>query len=388
MRILVIPHTAKGAYKLRELELARAMATNTEVYYLDFSLPDASSANGWIRVVKRHAHALRIMTLPHGVKRDASGVWMVSGPHRLVGPHSALWHHNGLFVRELVERYKITHVLNASFRHFPTWHLENAVTGYDLVDDHTHICVKKNRPFVEEFVSRHVRDSDAVLTISHQLSREIHSRYGKAAHVVPNGANPVVLETQDEKALSLLRRSLGLSDKERVIGFIGNHGSWSGMQLLLESFEKLHGQHPDARLMVVGPGCEVDRLRSSGFPTGVVVTGAIPPERVHLYFQISDIGVVPFDLCPFTDNALPIKVLEFGFAKKIVLSTPLKELKEIALPHVRFAAPNAESWAAGMSEVLAAHWEAPWNAAVSRYDWDAVAGQALAILEDAGGSKA
>ena len=97
----------------------------------------------------------------------------------------------------------------------------------------------------------------------------------------------------------------------------------------------------------------------------------VSPDEAAAWFHATDIGVLPFEPCPFTHNALPLKVLEYGAARKTVLASPLKELQTLQLPHVRLLPLERQAWAQALLDE--AHsptpWEPAWDAVIERYDW-------------------
>ena len=140
----------------------------------------------------------------------------------------------------------------------------------------------------------------------------------------------------------------------------------------------LAARDPEVRLAIIGPGVEVDELRRTGAPPGVTLTGGIPPDEIANYYHAIDVGVLPFAVMPFTDNAMPLKVIEYGFAKKPALATPLKELTRIGLPHVRFAPRERAAWEQGLAELLRTRWEPEWEPTLRDYRWTNLAARLLA----------
>jgi hypothetical protein len=115
----------------------------------------------------------------------------------------------------------------------------------------------------------------------------------------------------------------------------------------------------------------------------VIFTGPIPPEQIATCFQAVDIGVLPFQICPFTDNALPLKILEYGAARKRVLATPLKELKTLAFPHVSLLEPDPALWSAALEQEAKAPspWNPGWDSVIAGYDWPLVLSNLPRLLE-------
>ena len=197
--------------------------------------------------------------------------------------------------------------------------------------------------------------------------------------MVPNGAEDLLLAPPDAAAVAAVRARFSAAPG-KLIGYIGNHGSWSGARFLVEAFAPLAARDPELRLAIIGPGVETEALRRSGVPAGVVLTGGIAPSEIVSYYHALDAGVLPFDLLPFTDNAMPLKIIEYGFAKKPVLATPLKELVRIALPHVRFAPRERGAWESGLLELLRTRWRPEWEEPLRGYRWESLTARLLEAI--------
>jgi glycosyltransferase involved in cell wall biosynthesis len=170
-----------------------------------------------------------------------------------------------------------------------------------------------------------------------------------------------------------------------VIGYIGNHGWWAGMDLLLEAFRRVRERIPHSLLMVVGPGEALAAHREAAADNPAIrFTGPVNPKAVAAYFHAADIGVLPFQISPFTDNALPLKILEYGAARKKVLATPLKELKTLAFPHVELLEPDAAAWADRLAAeaMQPSPWQGDWDSVIESYDWQVVLRDLDHLLEN------
>ena len=309
------------------------------------------------------------------------GLRYVSAP-MIFRPRMRQLRFNRWAVARLCRRMGIGLVFNAS----ALWHMTAAMPGicsvYDLVDDHASLAGDdRMRPVIDRVIEHECRKSSAVVTISHALVGLIQDRYDRHAHYVPNGVDMGQMAGVSDADVQALRGQWKLQGKF-VIGCIGNHGSWSGLGLLIESFRAVQREMPDAVLLIVGPGAEVDRYRSAS-GEGIVFTGPVPPREVYKYFRMIDVGTLPFDLLPFTENALPIKVLEYGASGKWTLASPLKELKTLNLPGVKFAEHSVAAWAQAMRESRSLGWDAAWTARYADFDWKRIAEGLCGVLEKA-----
>ena len=195
--------------------------------------------------------------------------------------------------------------------------------------------------------------------------------------MAPTSALPKPRSSRGARAL---RTELRLGDAY-VISCIGHHGSWSGLPFLVEVFRLLHARDPHTALLLVGGGSEVEELRRRALPEGVRLLGPVPPEHVPPYFHLSDLGVVPFEQGPFTDHALPLKVLEYAAAHKLVVATPLAELKTLRLPHVLLAARTSEAWLEAVAQARGKTWEARWEGSFEAFAWPRIAARLATLID-------
>lgn len=374
-RVLFIPHAPRGKYKLRTLQFALAAAERVDTLYLDYTMPDMSSRFGAMRVAQRVLHRRRTQSLSLQEEAGPGGLRFVSGPFLVSGGHDRVWSVNRSLVNSIVKTFGVTHVVNASALYFPADGLDVRY-AFDLVDDHADMCSGPNRPAIESFLTGQIGAAEVLVTASNQLADVARQRWRRESLVVPNGAEDLLLSVPDADAVDKIRERLGAAPG-KLIGYIGNHGSWSGVKFLVEAFAGLATRDPELRLAIIGPGVEVDELRRAGVPPGVTLTGGISPDEIGNYYHAIDVGVLPFAVMPFTDNAMPLKVIEYGFAKKPVLATPLKELARIGLPHVRFAPREREAWEQGLAELLRTRWAPEWEPRLLDYRWKSLTARLL-----------
>jgi glycosyltransferase involved in cell wall biosynthesis len=112
-------------------------------------------------------------------------------------------------------------------------------------------------------------------------------------HPVPNGIDTEVFRPRDPDAL---RAELELPAGPLLVT-AGRLNKEKGFDLALEALSRIAGDHPDARLLILGDGNQLEPLRRLADTLGVVdralFLGAQPPERVAEYFAASDIFLFP-----------------------------------------------------------------------------------------------
>ncbi len=158
------------------------------------------------------------------------------------------------------------------------------------------------------------KKADAVTTICEGLRKDIVSR-GVAAEkitVIPNAVD-IDKFAFGEKADADLLQQLGLQDKQ-ILGFIGSFYAYEGLLLLLEALPEIIKTQPNTRLLLVGGGPQLqkikDKIQALGLQDFVNLAGRVPHEEVQRYYNLVDILVYPRLSMRLTDLVTPLKPLE------------------------------------------------------------------------------
>jgi glycosyltransferase involved in cell wall biosynthesis len=244
---------------------------------------------------------------------------------------------------------------------------------YDLPDNHMAGLELAGKPAtaraVRAFIARELRGASAVTASSRVLVSVLRREFGREAVLVPNGTWVVRFRETARAAPEALRDHLGLREGP-IIGFTGGVDEWVDASLLIEAWRLVKRSMPTAKLLVVGDGSRAREFREAG--TGAVVTGFVPPDAVAAHVSLFDVGVVPFHKTTLTDAMLPIKIFDYAAARKPVVSTPLDAYAGEDLPFLRIAPAAGDAFAATLLDALRDRWHPAWDAAVDRYDWQAL----------------
>jgi glycosyltransferase involved in cell wall biosynthesis len=362
--------------RVREVELARHVATRAPVFALDRSdaLPakDRSLA-GRVRLRWR-LRMTEVGVIEEGaMTRFRMPLWAANGPvfNRMA---AAL---NERRIAGLVRKFGCAAVYHSSpFYFMPELPIRRPYhVHFDLIDNFYDewsgqtLLGRTRRAFLREAMRR----SDTLSACSLSLCERARELTGKETLHAPNGAARAELLACPPHRAQHVREKLGLQGRY-VVGFICNHEvHFDGMEMLLDAWAQAFARRPDLALMIVGRGS--DRLvgsRGLGPREGVHVVGPVPSAEVAAYFHACDAGLMPFRLLPVTHDALPINVVEFSTCCKPVLCNPLRELKRLAWPNLNFVEPDASAWAAALANPNAF---APFDRAaltemVSVCDWE------------------
>jgi glycosyltransferase involved in cell wall biosynthesis len=124
-----------------------------------------------------------------------------------------------------------------------------------------------------------------------------------------------------------LRKSLGLAKDDLVVLFVGTLFDFSGLDLYLEQFPKVVAQLPNVKLLIVGGGALLERLKKRAkelnIEKNVVFTGFQPFGLMPLFINLADVCINPFRLNATTRDIIPGKVLQYLACAKPVVATPL-----------------------------------------------------------------
>jgi glycosyltransferase involved in cell wall biosynthesis len=220
---------------------------------------------------------------------------------------------------------------------------------------------------------------EAVFAVSTGLCEKLERDYGVKALPLPNGADLGRLRSVAPEKVSALRQRLGIA-KNFAIGYIGNHGSFTGVDLAVNAFLAARKRIPDAKLLIIGPAEIWKQLLDAHRTAGVIATGSIAPKEIAEYFNAIDIGILAQGKTTGTDFAFQIKVVEYSACRKCVVSTPLLTWQKLAWPNIILAEANPHAWADAFVRARSMSWQPAWDRIVEPYDWQAIADNAASTM--------
>lgn len=378
-RLLVIPHIYAEDISVRELEFACRLAERFEVFALKWrDALHVDAASPLVRRLKQFSvaassvfHSRNVATTRNQFTPIELPVWQPILLHRILGPARALEFckkRNRRVLRSVVQTHRITHILYAT-ELFGTERIAGVRCAFDIVDwfletEHTAERLAEIRGNLHGIASQ----MDTVFAVSEPLSEKLARECFFSAVPLPNGAHLARLRNIPAEKVRALREKLGIANKF-VIGYIGNHGPFTGVDLVVNAFLAARARMPDAVLLVVGPARYWQSLLDANRSSGVIATGGVAPEEIAAYFNALDVGVLAQGITSGTDFAFQIKVVEYSACRKMVVSTPLETWKRLAWPNVLLAEANPSNWADAFVRARNTAWQAAWDRFVEPYDW-------------------
>ena len=185
---------------------------------------------------------------------------------------------------------------------------------------------------LERYERLNLRAAARIFVVSDVERRNLEARGVPAEKIVvnPNGVDAERFRPGIGGAL--LRKELGIGEREVVAGFVGTFGPWHGVVQLAEAIKRVPS---DARFLLVGSGslhAEVERVLRAETESGrVIFTGTVAHERVPQLLDACDILVSPH--IPLADGSdffgSPTKVFEYMAMGKGIVASRLGQIGEV-----------------------------------------------------------
>jgi glycosyltransferase involved in cell wall biosynthesis len=393
-QLLVVPHVYAEDISVREIELAKRLTGTFDVFCLCW--PDALHVDGpptLARRLKQLRVGLEGAFAPHRTRAGASGMTLVQAPvmqavllHRFMGrkrSEALTRAFNRSALDRVVRAHSITHILLAAAA-FTLPRIPGVRCFLDIIDWFPEDIMPAQQAAAVRTLFRQSADAaDGVFAVSELLSEKLKRDCGIDAIPLPNGADLIALRSVSSDRVAALRGSLGLAGKY-VIGYIGNHGSYTGVDFAVKAFEAVRGRIPNAALLIVGPAEFWRPLLESKRGEGVVWTGPVPPSEIAAYFHALDLGILAQEKSLFTELAFQIKIVEYSACRKFVISTPLQTWERLNWPNVFLTPLQVDAWVEAIVRAQQSKWQSEWDAKIEAYDWSAIADRMAALLLDSG----
>lgn len=345
--------------RTRGEELANRLAKKYDVYYLSYKYKYSGNIllKGFFRIFE---HFFKIKKYKYKnfkvIEVPKSNLYSLFSFKRKKFSKFSYWF-NKRILKKIIKKYSIDFIFSEALDNYDVSNLGIPYI-YDIVD------FNPSGEF-SEFLRKQV-DNAALVTV---ISKYIQKKLWRKSVIIPNGVD-----------IKNLRKAKPLkkNKKVKIIGFIGNHDWWSGLIFLIKSFSLI--KKPFVELWIIGGGNEIPKAKKyvkENKIKNVKFIGKIPKDKIYRYYKTIDLGVLPFDKNELTDAALPLKILEYTAAKKIILATDLEELKRLKFSNLYLLEQNEEKWAKKMKKLLDKKWNNNWNEEIKKFSWDFLANKLI-----------
>lgn len=228
---------------------------------------------------------------------------------------------------------------------------KNVTSFYDCVDFHWSAKVSELRK-IRIWEKQLIRKADYFFVNSHAL-KKIHEKPSKLDAIVPLGFRM-------DDFLHPLRTNLSFPFKMPIIGYIGalDH------RLDFRLFYNLVNAHSDWQFVLWGPIQELatreffsvqKSLKKLREMKNVIIGESKDKREVSSIIQQFDVAIIPYDVSQNgVRYAYPMKLFEYFYMGKPVVSTPIEELKRFP-KYVRIGS-NVEEWERHIRNLLARPW--------------------------------
>jgi glycosyltransferase involved in cell wall biosynthesis len=142
---------------------------------------------------------------------------------------------------------------------------------------------------------RAMNEADAIISISHEMTRWAISQYGADAKKIIEV--PCFVDTErfasDERKHADVRAELGLRDEFTVI-YVGSMFQWQFPDGCFDVLKAILVHHPEARFLAVttSPNAMRARLRQHGFPDDKAIVISVPYQDVPKYVAAADLAIL------------------------------------------------------------------------------------------------
>jgi glycosyltransferase involved in cell wall biosynthesis len=193
------------------------------------------------------------------------------------------------------------------------------------------------RKTVWEITKRNLGNSTLITTVSPSLVEKLKNA-GFDADLVTNGVDTDIFIPGENPAL---RKELGISPDDFVIGFAGSVERWYAIDEIIRSLPELIRYHPNIKLLVVGGSLftpymtELRQLAADlKVNDHVIFTGTKPYYELPGYISCMDACTIPLSPPQWADIALPNKFFEYSACGKPIVMRPIPDVIKIGGPNI------------------------------------------------------
>jgi len=202
-----------------------------------------------------------------------------------------------------------------------------------------------------------MQSADLVVTLGEAMKNEILQRGvpDEKIIIVPNAVSGEFLRPLPDGAE--LKKSLGISGGEHVVGLVSSLVPHEGIGTLLEAGKLLNDRGVRTRVLIVGDGPERGALQRQATALGLdaIFTGRVPMGRVREYHAVLDVFVVPRTrdrVCQLVTPLKPVEAMASGLAVVVSAVNALGEIVRDKVTGAQVPPEDAEALADCLQQLL------------------------------------
>jgi glycosyltransferase involved in cell wall biosynthesis len=240
--------------------------------------------------------------------------------HRLLsqhGPYQLIYERYSLFAYAAMEFARI-----------------NAIPGIlevnsPLVEEQLKHRVLIHQELAERTARRTMTAAGAVVAVSEAVGDHVRIQRldSTGIHVIPNGVDSTRFNNESSHGTRL---QFG----EFTVGFVGTLKPWHGVTELLKAFPRFLDQVPGSKLLIVGDGPELERLKLQAAELlgasqdRAIFLGAVEPSSIPNLLRSMDIAVAPY-LDQENFYFSPLKIFEYMAAGLPIVASNVGQISEL-----------------------------------------------------------
>jgi len=167
---------------------------------------------------------------------------------------------------------------------------------------------------IEKMISTRSLSNASKILVSNKATKEIMKSYYKIDEekisIVPNGVDLTFFKSKNK-------------DPKKIV-FSGVMYHHRGLDVLLDAAPKIVKEIPETKLVLLGDGPEMKKLKETvkqkNLDSNVEFKGWIDRRDIPEHLSNASIGIGPLKRTAVTENALPIKVLEYMAASLPIIA--------------------------------------------------------------------
>jgi GT2 family glycosyltransferase/glycosyltransferase involved in cell wall biosynthesis len=199
--------------------------------------------------------------------------------------------------------------------------LRGITTVFELIDDWE--TSLGGDWFKQEVLDEFIRQCDFVIGTAQILVEKIHKKGRKDAIYLPNAANEYIFDY-----FKSYPKPRDIPEGKNLLYFGSLYGEWFGWEYIRETALI----NPDLNICLIGDAPPKIRKEFSNLSKNIYFLGSKKIEVLPNYIHHSEGCILPFRPSQISEAVSPIKVFEYLFMNKPVISTKIKELE--GLPNV------------------------------------------------------